>query len=137
MKKKNFLGSLAFLTVTAMCCIFLACSKDKESEQTQQTSSIVGTWRHGYYDIIFRADGTGEKYEFYQGEKRKRGTFTYTYNPNTKELNVITSSSEGDRWKATVTELTATTLRFHQFYYYTYARQTTEYSKDNEYTKVN
>lgn len=126
---------------------------------------IVGTWQHAGYETVFYKDitfcddetGSGTKYEYDKEKERRTDTFVYTYNTNTKEQNVITNSFEknmyiynsdtkemdiitksieGDRWKATITELTATTLCLHIFYYYTYDCQTTEYSIDEVYTRI-
>ena len=109
MNNKNFLGSLTFLALTAICCIFLACSKDDPApEKNVNTSNVpanlVGVWGGEKVDgrtgnrrtltVTFKSDGTGEL-TFHSNVYYRYAVFNHTYSGSTINCNGVIAGEDG------------------------------------------
>lgn len=88
MKKVNWLVYFIVAIVLGISC---TCCSDND-EQESEVSEIVGTWRMddngGYLIYTFNANGTGTGKEIYDDYEDDVWNITYTYNEETKVLEI-------------------------------------------------
>ncbi len=102
--------SLQFLVCLMLSLFFIACEKDEESfEETL----IVGTWRSGSEYYKYKADGTGSTWDTSEDvTKEEAQPFTWTLIKSDLTHIHIMETGPGIVKSYTVTELTATTLKY-------------------------
>ena len=80
--KKSFSNWVAIAFVLMLCIGLPSCSKDGDKEK-EDTTSIVGTWRHdfstGYILLVLRSNGSGLLEESDSGEIDYSHEISYYY----------------------------------------------------------
>ncbi len=105
--KKHF---LQLLTLLSLSLVLFSCEKDEES---YEETLIIGTWRSGTEFYKYKADGSGGTWDTSDDVTEEEAQpFTWTLVKSDLTHIHIMETGPGIVKSYTVTELTATTLRY-------------------------